>query len=194
MACAVGNLLQNECIYQFFTSGKFNVYVPTQVKVRHTNLAAIGALDFIGINYYSNRHMHLGSGVQETNESLKTDNSNYRFYPQGLYRAIVEVTEKLAGTLAIPMYVTENGIATRSDAKRSQFYREYLYALGRALEEGYDVRGYLTWTLADNYEWPNLEDDVPRVYGLCRVNPKFPEHLILKEGAKAYVEILKAVS
>jgi beta-glucosidase len=194
MACAVGNLLQNECIYQFFTSGKFNVYVPTQVKVRHTNLAAIGALDFVGINYYSNRHMHFGSGVQETNESLKTDNSNYRFYPQGLYRAIVEVTEKLAGPLAIPMYVTENGIATRNDAKRSQFYREYLYALGRALEDGYDVRGYLTWTLADNYEWPNLEDNVPRVYGLCRVNPKYPERLILKEGAKTYVEILKAAS
>ena len=193
MACAMGNLLQNECIYQFFTSGKFNVYIPTQVKIRHTNLAAIGALDFIGINYYSNRHMFLGSGVKEMNESFKTDNANYRFYPQGLYRAIVEVTEKLAAPLAIPMYVTENGIATRSDEKRSQFYREYLYALGRALEDGYDVRGYLTWTLADNYEWPNLEDDVPRVYGLCRVNTQFPESLILKEGARAYVEILKAV-
>ena len=91
------------------------------------------------------------------------------------------------------MYVTENGIATRCDEKRSQFYRHYLYALSRALADGYDVRGYLTWTLADNYEWPNLEDDTPRVYGLCSVNVLRPSELILKDGAKAYVEIVREV-
>lgn len=191
MACAVGNLLQNECIYRFFTTGTFRIYVPTKVSIKHTNKAAIGALDFIGINYYSNCHLFFGSRIQETDETYRTDNSNYRFHPQGLYRAIVEVTEKLAGPLGIPMYVTENGIATRSDEKRSQFYRQYLYALSRALADGYDVRGYLTWTLADNYEWPNLEDDTPRVYGLCAVNGLRPSELILKDGAKAYVEIVR---
>lgn len=191
MACAVGNLLQNECIYQFFTSGKFNVYVPTQVNIKHTNKAAIGALDFIGINYYSNKHLFFGSPVAETNDAYRTDNGNYRIHPQGLYRAIVEVTEKLAGPLAIPMYITENGIATRNDEKRNTFYRQYLYALSRALEDGYDVRGYLTWTLADNYEWPNLEDSVRREYGLCAVNTMRPSELVLKDGAKAYVQIVK---
>lgn len=194
LACAMGNLLQNECIYQFFTAGKFRVYVPTQVNISHENSAAIGALDFIGINYYSNRYLFLGSSVQETNAAFKTDNANYRFYPQGLYRAIVEIHEKLAAPLGIPMYVTENGIATRNDEKRSQFYCEYLYALARALADGYDVRGYLTWTLADNYEWPNLEDSIARVYGLCRVNPSFPSELELKEGGRAYVDIVKVAT
>lgn len=191
IVCAIGNLLQNECIFKFFTTGKFRIYIPTKVSVKHINNAAVGALDFIGINYYSNRYLYLGSGIEETDNSYKTDNNNYRIHPQGLYRAIVEVTEKLAGPLAIPIYVTENGIATRDDTKRAGFYRGYLYALARALQDGYDVRGYLTWTLADNYEWPNLEDETPRVYGLCSVNPLRPSELQLKDGAREYIEIVK---
>lgn len=191
IACAVGNLLQNECIFKFFTTGKFRVYIPTKVSVKHINPAAIGALDFIGINYYSNCHLYLGSGIQETDSAYQTDNSNYRVHPQGLYRAIVEVTEKLAGPLAIPMYVTENGIATQDNHKRADFYRKYMYSLARALEDGYDVRGYLTWTLADNYEWPNLESQTPRVYGLCSISPWRPTELKVKDGALEYVEIVK---
>ncbi len=193
MACAIGNMLQNECIYRFFTRGEFRVYVPAKVALKHVNKSAIGALDFIGINYYSNRYMYFGTSLTESDETYRTDNSNYRVHPQGLYRAIVEVNDKLAAPLGIPMYVTENGIATHNDQKRSDFYRHYLYALSRALEDGYDVRGYLTWTLADNYEWPNLEDNTPRVYGLCSVSATRPSELVLKDGGKAYVEIVRQV-
>jgi len=41
-----------------------------------------------------------------------------------------------------------------SDSCRRQlFLRRYLYAVSRAVKEGVDVRGYLYWSLMDNFEW-----------------------------------------
>jgi beta-glucosidase len=51
------------------------------------------------------------------------------------------------------MMITENGIATRDDKKRVWYMQNHIAALGRAIRDGYDVRGYFAWSLADNYEW-----------------------------------------
>jgi beta-glucosidase/6-phospho-beta-glucosidase/beta-galactosidase len=122
-------------------------------------------------------------------DSSKTDNDNYRVYPQGLWRAIAEVSEKLAEPLGIPMYVTENGIATQDDALRNSFYQKYMYALTKAVDDGFNVRGYLTWTLADNYEWPK-DDAKKRSYGLLHVDENNPSQLIIKDGARWYQEFV----
>ena len=84
----------------------------------------------------------------EENPEIKTDNKNYHMYPQGLYRAIVELTESLAKPLGINIYVTENGIATLDHAKRTRFYHSYMYSLMRAVEDGYPVRGYSAWDIS----------------------------------------------
>ena len=39
------------------------------------------------------------------------------------------------------------------DLRRIDFFRSYLTALHRAIEDGADVRGYHAWTLLDNFEW-----------------------------------------
>jgi beta-glucosidase len=51
------------------------------------------------------------------------------------------------------MMITENGIATPNDSKRIWYMKNHLAAIGRAIRDGYDVRGYFSWSLADNYEW-----------------------------------------
>ena len=62
----------------------------------------------------------------------------------------------------LPMYVTENGLASMDwvhadgkvhDAGRVDFLARYLHALRRAVAEGVDVRGYFQWSIMDNYEW-----------------------------------------
>jgi beta-glucosidase len=49
--------------------------------------------------------------------------------------------------------VTENGVADAGGAIRPDFLRAHLYALDRARAQGVDVRGYLFWSLLDNFEW-----------------------------------------
>jgi hypothetical protein len=53
----------------------------------------------------------------------------------------------------LPVIVTENGIAERDDCNRAPFIVAHLDELLRALTDGVDVRGYLHWSLVDNYEW-----------------------------------------
>jgi beta-glucosidase len=49
--------------------------------------------------------------------------------------------------------VTENGMATGDDAARIAYTRAALEGLARCVEDGIDVRGYIHWTLLDNFEW-----------------------------------------
>lgn len=192
LVCTVGDMLQNESIFRFFTQGKFQIQLPGYLNIYHENPKAKQALDFIGLNYYSNTHMEMSKKLIEENPEIKTDNKNYHMYPQGLYRAIVELTESLAKPLGINIYVTENGIATLDHAKRTRFYHSYMYSLMRAVEDGYPVRGYSTWTLADNYEWPSHINTERRFYGLCTVDEKDPSKIAVKEGSQVYVDLVKA--
>jgi beta-glucosidase len=53
----------------------------------------------------------------------------------------------------IPLLVTENGIATADDADRIRFTEDALRSLSAAIAGGADVRGYVHWSLLDNFEW-----------------------------------------
>jgi len=52
-----------------------------------------------------------------------------------------------------PMVVTENGIADRSGALRTTYLVQHVTAIETAIARGADVRGYLHWSLIDNFEW-----------------------------------------
>ena len=53
----------------------------------------------------------------------------------------------------MPIIVSENGLADASDSQRARFLLDHLAWLHRAIEEGADVRGYLHWSMLDNFEW-----------------------------------------
>jgi beta-glucosidase len=53
----------------------------------------------------------------------------------------------------VPIYVTENGIATEDDSRRVVYVQQALAGLKRAIDDGVDVRGYVAWSLLDNFEW-----------------------------------------
>jgi beta-glucosidase len=53
----------------------------------------------------------------------------------------------------IPVIVTENGIDTTDDARRIAYLEEALAEVQKCRDEGIDVRGYLHWSLLDNFEW-----------------------------------------
>jgi beta-glucosidase len=76
----------------------------------------------------------------------------------------------------LPLWVVENGMASRGGAPRAdgwdrpRYLREHLGAVLDAVEADVPVRGYLHWSLVDNYEWGTYE---PRLglFGLDRDLP-----------------------
>ena len=62
----------------------------------------------------------------------------------------------------IPLVITENGSAWDDtvgpdgevdDPERVEYLRAHLAAAHAAIDEGVDLRGYLAWSLLDNFEW-----------------------------------------
>jgi beta-glucosidase/6-phospho-beta-glucosidase/beta-galactosidase len=72
----------------------------------------------------------------------------WEVYPEGFYHLLRRLQ-----AYGQPIYVTENGISTLDDDQRCRYLLRHLREMGRAISEGADVRGYLHWTLTDNFEW-----------------------------------------
>jgi beta-glucosidase len=117
---------------------------------------ARGTQDFFGINYYSRdvvrfsaRHAAEMFVARDVPEGAAVSDLGWEIYPRGLG----QVVRTWARRSRLPVYVTENGIADASDAKRGPFLEAHLAELGRAIADGVDVRGYYHWSLLDNFEW-----------------------------------------
>ena len=157
------------------------------VNLKYTNKKAIGAMDILFLSYYCNRYQFFSKQLPVTNRVLTTQ-SDYYHYPVGLYRAIVELYKRFVIPFEktcnkkLPVIVGENGIATNNSLKRARFYHEYLYALMRAVKDGYPIFGYLPWSLMDNYEWPTGKEKDNRNYGIFFVSQD-GKGLQLKNGA-----------
>ena len=67
----------------------------------------------------------------------------------------------------MPVLVTENGMATDDDEARIAYTRAALEGLANAIGDGVDVRGYLHWTLLDNFEWTS---GYSKTFGLIAVD------------------------
>ena len=72
----------------------------------------------------------------------------WEIFPEGTYYVLNDLKK-----YKLPIYITENGIADASDAKRVSFINEHLSWMRKAMDEGADVRGYFHWSLFDNFEW-----------------------------------------
>lgn len=68
-----------------------------------------------------------------------------------------------------PIYITSDGIADEGDTMRADFIRSRVRAIEKAQSGGADVRGYLHWSLLDNFEW--ADGFAPR-FGLVAVDYK----------------------
>lgn len=190
LACTMGKKMVDTPFFSFFTKGTFDIYIPFKVSLHHTNQQAKGALDFIGINYYSHGYMSFFKPIAHPDEE-QTNNERYSIYAEGLYRAVKEIAQTVAKPLSIPMYITENGIACdNDDAKRTTFLQKYLYALSQAIAEGCDVRGYFYWSLMDNYEWGRVD----KCYGLYAVDLRNDPELkrTLRPGSQFYIDTIAA--
>ena len=111
-------------------------------------------LDFIGLNYYFHFQIKFAFSLKKRTfyeaktAGKKTSDLGWEIYPQGIYYVLKELKK-----YHLPIIITENGLADSQDVKRPKFIVEHLYYVHKAIREGLDVRGYLHWSLIDNYEW-----------------------------------------
>jgi beta-glucosidase len=70
------------------------------------------------------------------------------------YPAAVGATLRFAARhIGKPIYLTETGIAAEDDAIRTRFIEATIAEVRDCIAEGVEVKGYLYWSLLDNFEW-----------------------------------------
>lgn len=116
-----------------------------------------GCHDFIGLNHY----FHHPIGKRAVKDAPRSD-MGWEIHPESLYRLSVGLVR-----YNVPIYITESGLADSKDVHRASYITGYVGAVHRAITDGADVRGYLHWSLLDNYEW--AEGFWPR-FGLVAID------------------------
>ena len=104
--------------------------------------------DFVGIQNYG-RHVFGPEGLLEPEPGVEVNSQGEEIYPEGLANAVREAWR----VAQVPIWVTENGLATTDDTQRIAYTEAALAGLADCLDEGIDLRGYIAWTAFDNYEW-----------------------------------------
>ncbi|MFT4109965.1 GH1 family beta-glucosidase [Propionicimonas sp.] len=157
--------------------------------VRDGDLASISSpIDVVGVNYYSTNvfragevadvptpHISAPDAVQVLRDLPVTD-MGWEIDPGGLRDLLVRLHDTYTGPAGASLVVTENGAAMDDhadpdgfveDTDRIDYLRSHLRAVRQAMDAGADVRGYLAWSLMDNFEWAM---GYAKRFGLVRVD------------------------
>lgn len=117
---------------------------------------AAGTMDYIGLNYYSRDMVAFNPLSPNTLFShnfampgAELSDFMMEVYPAGIAEALVELWRRYGK----PIYITENGVADATDKLRPRALVAHLAETARAVRQGVDLRGYLHWSIMDNFEW-----------------------------------------
>jgi beta-glucosidase len=135
--------------------------------VRDGDLATISApVDGLGVNYYNPTRISALPDSPlpfqlEPIEGYPVTAFGWPVVPAGLTELLVYLRDQYGDRLP-PVYITENGCSATDevaadgsidDQFRIGYLDGHIRAVADAIAAGVDVRGYLTWTLLDNFEW-----------------------------------------
>ncbi len=106
--------------------------------------------DWVGVQYYTRARLdsRRQPPMATPPEHVETTLMGWEVFPEGLRRALDD-----AATVGLPLYITENGIATADDTQRIRYLDSHLRVVADAVRDGVDVRGYMYWSAFDNFEW-----------------------------------------
>jgi beta-glucosidase len=107
--------------------------------------------DFLGVQTYSRARFGPDGAVRPEPGSPIVETMGYERWPDALEATLRTAWEFTGG--AVPLIVTESGIATEDDEDRIRYVHHTLEGVLRCLDDGIAVRGYLYWSLLDNFEW-----------------------------------------
>jgi beta-glucosidase len=123
-------------------------------------------IDALGINYYNPTRVSAQPDSAlpfqlEPIPGYPLTAFGWPVVPAGLTELLTQLRDRYAEWLP-PVYITENGCSAQDepdaagvidDQPRIRYLDEHIRAVADAITAGVDVRGYLTWSLLDNFEW-----------------------------------------
>lgn len=127
-------------------------------------------IDFLGINMYETHYAVYDEHAwplhaREVMTGRPVTDAHWQVTPEGMTEILEFVHDNYHPRKII---ITENGVACNDwleesgkveDTNRIEFLRQYIKAVGKAIEQGIPVKGYYVWCFCDNFEW---------AYGLSR--------------------------
>lgn len=111
-------------------------------------LEALRGDDFVGVQTYT-RKVIGPNGPLEPAPDAERNQMGEEYYPEALAGSI----RYAAQVTGLPIYVTENGLASTDDTRRLEYIRRALRGAASCLQAGVDVRAYCYWSAFDNFEW-----------------------------------------
>lgn len=113
--------------------------------------------DFVGVNYYFHNRVSWKNLFRRlSHEEMvgvlgdRRRDLGWSMSLEGLIWSLRKL-KRMFGDKEI--VITEHGIADASDRVRKVRIGEAVKVIGEAIEEGINVRGYMHWSLLDNFEW-----------------------------------------
>jgi beta-glucosidase len=168
-----------------------------------------GTLDYLGINYYTRQVSEFEYkwppdifGIRSDLAEFECSSLGWEIYPEGLFQLLTKGLDPYRydehGN-ARDIYITENGFASMfsaeltegdwslSDDLRCNYLLAHLIAVHKAIRMGANVKGYLHWSLLDNFEWA---EGLRARFGLVRVAYPTLERT-LRKSAELYAQICR---
>ncbi|HWO64807.1 MAG TPA: GH1 family beta-glucosidase [Umezawaea sp.] len=154
-------------------------------------------IDVLGVNYYSS---HVFEGGEEPHAPVAVSQNrpvtamDWEIVPEGFTQLLVRISKDYPG---LPMVITENGAAFDDvadasgqvdDEDRLSYISDHIAAVGSAVAQGADVRGYFAWSLMDNFEWAYGYD---KRFGIVRVDYD-TQVRTLKRSAEWYRDTIRS--
>ncbi|MFD1612334.1 glycoside hydrolase family 1 protein [Sphingomonas tabacisoli] len=129
-------------------AGKNSIRDAMRAKLYGRWLEAARGDDFVGVQNYE-RSVWTDKGKLPPPAGAELNYAGSEVYPPSLAGAV-----RYAYSQAhVPVIVTEHGVGTDNDDLRARLIPAALAELKKAMDDGVPVKGYMHWSLIDNFEW-----------------------------------------
>ena len=165
-------------------------------KIQDGDMALIAQkMDYVGVNYYS-RNVLTAKGKVEKVEGSEYTEMGWEVCAPALRRMLVKINSEYN---LPPIIITENGVAFKDevsadgkihDPRRIEYLKNHFIQTRLAMLDGVDVRGYMVWSLMDNFEWGH---GFSKRFGLAYTDYSTQKRT-LKDSGEWYAQVIKTNS
>jgi beta-glucosidase len=212
-AARVVDGVQNRIFFDPILRGKYPADV-LEIISRFTDAAFLAGgdeqvigepIDLLGVNYYSPTYVRAQVGAAANPASPGTEGIEFvpptgpvtemgwQIEPSGLTALLERIGRDYPG---VPLLITENGAAFDdapdpdgrvADPDRISYLDGHLRAAHEAIARGVDLRGYIVWSLMDNFEWA---EGYRKRFGIVHTDYRTQRRTI-KDSGRWYREVIR---